>query len=318
MRLPLVSVIVPIFNGELFLADCVESILLQTHKNLEIILINDGSTDDSLSLCYSFREKDNRVVVVDQQNQGVSKARNAGIQVAKGEYIGFLDSDDFIDPHMYRILLDKLKKEGSDCAALFNFTVRRPSKQMLDCGSPINGASAVEELCLLRFPTAMWAYLYSAGLVKRIKLSEDVHFFEDFEFNLNFLKRCSLVSLCYDDLYSYRKNPFSTNCQEINEKRLSSLNIYEKHKRSLGDPGISSHENLLFFSAHCVISVIMSYARSRKNRRIEYKRRVKAAVVKSLRDTAFARCVPLSYKAVFFVFTISPDLSSYIIKLAKK
>ena len=92
-----VSIVVPIYNAEKFLTTTVDSIIAQTYKNIEIILVNDGSTDGSLALCQTFLEKDKRIKVVDKQNGGVSSARNCGIHTASGEFIMFVDSDDLIE-----------------------------------------------------------------------------------------------------------------------------------------------------------------------------------------------------------------------------
>ncbi len=107
-----VSVIVPVYNCEKYLEKCIQSIQMQSYQNLEIILVDDGSTDSSLSICQQAAAKDKRIVVIHQDNGGVSKARNAGLDVASGEYIGFVDSDDYIDEDMYEFLLRGFQKEN--------------------------------------------------------------------------------------------------------------------------------------------------------------------------------------------------------------
>jgi len=104
----LVSVIVPVYNVELYLGDCLESICTQSYKNLEIILVNDGSVDNSLHICYEFAKKDPRVQVIDKPNGGLSDARNAGLTVCKGEYICFIDSDDVIHKDFISILINSI------------------------------------------------------------------------------------------------------------------------------------------------------------------------------------------------------------------
>ena len=94
ITLPLVSVIVPIYNVENYLKKCIDSILCQTYSNLEIILVNDGSTDNSLEICNSY--KDDRIIILNKENGGLSSARNSGLEVMTGEYIFFLDSDDWM------------------------------------------------------------------------------------------------------------------------------------------------------------------------------------------------------------------------------
>jgi len=110
----LISVIVPIFNIEEYLFKCVESILNQTYKNLEIILINDGSNDQSGKLCDQLAESDHRIKVIHTENKGTSEARNIGLKSANGSYIGFVDADDWIDPNMYELMYSHLIKYQAD------------------------------------------------------------------------------------------------------------------------------------------------------------------------------------------------------------
>lgn len=104
----LISVVVPAFNAERFLNECVESIVNQTYKYLEIILVNDGSTDDSLKICNQFAQKDKRVTVINQQNKGVVLARKQGVKNAHGKYIAFIDSDDYIAQEYMKTMLNNI------------------------------------------------------------------------------------------------------------------------------------------------------------------------------------------------------------------
>ena len=111
-----ISVIVPVYNVERYVEKCVASICAQTYKNLEIILVDDGSTDTSGAICDRLAKEDSRIVVIHQKNAGLSAARNAGLEIAKGEYLGFIDSDDYIAPQMYEKMLDRICTDGSDMA----------------------------------------------------------------------------------------------------------------------------------------------------------------------------------------------------------
>ena len=103
--MPKISVIVPVYNVEKYLARCLDSIINQTLADIEIICINDGSTDNSLEILNDYAKKDSRIKIIDQTNAGLSCARNAGMQIAQGEYIGFVDSDDWIDLDFYEKLV---------------------------------------------------------------------------------------------------------------------------------------------------------------------------------------------------------------------
>ena len=105
---PMISVIVPIYNVEKYLARCVDSIVNQTYKNLEIILVDDGSPDRCPQMCDDYAEKDSRIKVIHKKNGGLSDARNAGMAVATGEYISFIDSDDWIETSMFELLLNNI------------------------------------------------------------------------------------------------------------------------------------------------------------------------------------------------------------------
>lgn len=111
---PLVSIIVPVYNAEKTLERCVDSVLHQEYKNLELILINDGSTDSSGALCRAFVDDDPRVRLIDKANSGVSDSRNQGIDAAQGEYIQFLDSDDWITPDATRLMAGCAQRSGCD------------------------------------------------------------------------------------------------------------------------------------------------------------------------------------------------------------
>ncbi len=107
---PKISIIIPVYNVEQYLGRCMESVLNQTYKNIEVILIDDGSKDRSSSMCDEWKAKDDRVVVIHQKNAGAGAARNAGLAIANGELIGFVDSDDWIQLNMYETLINAIKK----------------------------------------------------------------------------------------------------------------------------------------------------------------------------------------------------------------
>src|SRR4051812_34034895 len=111
---PKISIIVPVFNVEKYIHDCLESILNQSFIDFELILVNDGSSDRSGVICDEYSKKDNRITVIHKENGGQSTARNRGIDLAKGDYIGFIDSDDWIDHDMYKVLYEKAIEIGAD------------------------------------------------------------------------------------------------------------------------------------------------------------------------------------------------------------
>lgn len=112
-----ISVIVAVYNVEKYLSKCIESILNQTYKNLEIILIDDGSSDKSGDICDSYAKQDSRIKVIHRENKGIAYTRNEGLDTAKGDYITFVDSDDYIHPQMYELMMRKLREQNADVVA---------------------------------------------------------------------------------------------------------------------------------------------------------------------------------------------------------
>lgn len=112
--MPKISIIVPIYNVEKYIEKCIQSILNQTFSDFELILVNDGSTDSCGEICDKYKKLDDRIIVIHKVNGGLSSARNAGIDIARGEYIGFIDSDDYIHEKMYEILYNNAITYNSD------------------------------------------------------------------------------------------------------------------------------------------------------------------------------------------------------------
>ena len=181
-----ISVIVPIYNMEKYLERCVDSILAQTYTNLEIILVDDGSSDLSPEICDRYAQADSRVKVVHKTNGGLSSARNAGLDIATGDYIGFVDSDDYISADMYRILAERL--ENSDCEIANVMYVRAdeegnttPSNVPHATDKEIGSEQFIRELMLHTGDVSVWSKLFQIEMLKEIrfpegKLNEDLLF----------------------------------------------------------------------------------------------------------------------------------------------
>ena len=148
--MPLISIIVPVYNVEYYLHECLESLVNQTYFNLEIILIDDGSKDASGKICDEYAAKDSRIVVVHQENAGVSQARNCGIEMASGEYIMFVDSDDWVDSDICAVLMDSLSKyktESSMCTYVREYTNNSLVKNIYDVDKVLDGQIFQRRLC---------------------------------------------------------------------------------------------------------------------------------------------------------------------------
>lgn len=170
----LVSIVIPVYNVEQYLKRCLDSIINQTYQTLEIILINDGSTDNSGSICDAYQKKDSRIVVIHKENGGLSDARNRGIDIATGEYITFVDSDDFVSLDYVEVLVQLLEKCNADTAVcMFQKFEKENEINPKDTSKKeliFTGYDAVKDLCYQKhIPNSAWAKLYKTSLFAGIR-----------------------------------------------------------------------------------------------------------------------------------------------------
>ena len=183
----LISIIIPMYNSEKTLNRCIESVLKQTYSNIEVVLINDGSTDNSRNICEEFAKKDNRIVLVNKENEGVGKARNTGLEVSNGKYISFVDSDDYIESNMIENLYNILISHNVDCVKA-NYDI--VTKNGIEKNNEIiidsiyeqeNIESFVYELLRERVKSFLWLLLIKKECIKD-KFSEELFLYEDVNF----------------------------------------------------------------------------------------------------------------------------------------
>ena len=224
----LISVIVPVYKVEKYLRRCIESILAQTHKNIEMLLVDDGSPDGSGAICNEYAEKDSRVRVFHKENGGVSSARNLGLREAKGQYIGFVDADDYIDMTMYETLLNNLIKESADISVCSYyqeddngvFHKHWPQDDYLT----ISGDRQIEYLIANRYYTCSSCdRLFKKALLSGLQFDETKKVYEDLLFLYEVAKKSSatvftstpLYYYCNNDGISVARNPFDDKKMDV-------------------------------------------------------------------------------------------------------
>ena len=188
MNIPKISVIVPVYNTEKFLKKCIESIINQTLKEIEIILINDGSTDNSLEVLQFFKEKDERIIIVNKKNEGASEARNIGIELARGEYLSFLDSDDYVEENMLEEMYYNSKKNNVDILISDYYRNEDEEKKysassyLGDDLKKLTSKKCCLEILLYRVTPMLWNKLIKRQLFvnNNIKFPEEVFHQEDY------------------------------------------------------------------------------------------------------------------------------------------
>lgn len=202
----LISVIVPVYNVEKYLEKCVNSIIKQSYKNLEIILVDDGSTDNSGKICDEFALKDNRIKVIHKENGGLSSARNKALEIAKGEYIGFVDSDDYISEDMYETLYKVIKGNEADIS-IVSFYEEYNGKiiGVRDTGNleVLTKLEAINELLIdTKIQSYAWNKLFKRELFSELEFPTGKNF-EDIATTLLLFEKASKVVLLETPKYHY-------------------------------------------------------------------------------------------------------------------
>ena len=201
-----ISIIVPVYNAEKTIRRCVDSLLAQTHSELEVILVNDGSKDHSLDICMEYQEKYDNVLVFTKNNSGVSDTRNMGLKHATGAYVQFVDSDDFIDQDMSQKLLLALETKNADMA-MCSMTVIKNQQKHSDNLSPgaycnENIAKELIKIYKTNYINSPCNKLYKRDLIKS-GFPSNISLGEDLLFNLNYLRNCKKIVCISDALYMY-------------------------------------------------------------------------------------------------------------------
>lgn len=219
--MPKVSVIVPVYNTEEYLEECIKSLLNQTLRDIEIILVDDGSPDNCPEMCDEWAKKDNRISVIHKENGGLSSARNAALDICEGEYIGFVDSDDFVEPTMFEELCNSAVKNNSDISicALSTFYKGESVEKLLPFDKEVYKGKEITECFLVPLlgdnPNEkvqglegfVCRQLFKRETIENIRFKpEGEYFAEDVMFDFDIYPLCKTISVVNKPLYFYRYN----------------------------------------------------------------------------------------------------------------
>lgn len=221
----MVSVIVPVYNTEQFLGECIRSIVNQTYRELEIIIINDGSTDGSGDICRKWKELDKRIRYVEKENEGQGVARNTGIQMANGEYIIFVDSDDYIDPDLVEKVYMHIRKWEADICVYSHRHVGEQIRELPLEGKTKRAMNVRDNKELLGvMPPILWDKMFSAELIQNSDILMSNRMCEDLVFNAQLYVKANKICFLDIPFYNYRYTRignFSTNYQKYHEVEQS-------------------------------------------------------------------------------------------------
>lgn len=313
MSLKLVSVIIPAYNAEHTLEKAVTSAASQTHENLEILVVNDGSTDGTLALAERLAGKDSRIRVLDRKNGGVSRARNEGLLAAAGEDITFLDADDWMEPSMIRTLEEVKEEQQADIAGCGFTGGKAPGSGKITLRT---GADIVRE-GILKSDTRVWSKVFSRRCIGTAAFREGLTIGEDMLFLLDVIGENTRYAALDSALYGYEENPAGAMEKPFVRSYLDQVTCWDLAEKKIGEkfPELLKEQDtrckLLAIQAVSAMLTAAKLAKlSRKERsRYEAEIRTLSAYVKTRWDEKAVRTfLPAGYGAKIRLFLAAPGL----------
>ncbi|MBR2871312.1 MAG: glycosyltransferase [Clostridia bacterium] len=307
----LISVIVPVYNTEKYLNRCVDSILCQTYSNLELILVNDGSTDNSLDICNQYKAKDNRVKVIDKENGGLSSARNAGLDVATGDYIAFCDSDDYLPNDAYESLIKAIST--TDGAIANGMYVRASesgeltkSKVIHEKDEDIPPKDFLKELLMHVGDVSMCTKLIPRNLIGDLRFPEGI-LNEDLVFMVNLLKKVTIIKfvgrLCY--YYFVRQNSISSKYgKAFEDMQKNSLWLLELVKNDY--PTLKKYA--IRFAAYQNMAYLLVLPKELRNKGNQAYRSAKIFLRKNIFKCIFNKYLRIKEKVIILGLFLFPNI----------
>lgn len=225
-----ISIIIPVYNASRYLYECMKTVLNQTYSNIEVILVDDGSSDGSGELCDKFSTEDSRIKVIHQKNSGVSAARNAGLKLASGEYIAFIDADDMIHADMYEVMLKKAKEYNADMVAT-GVTIRnlngqeQPEYPLRTSIDEMSCEAALEKLLTKRLNVAVYTKLFKREIINEVKFRNDKRYSEDKFFVFEAILRSRKIIEIPECKYIYVKREDSATTSLISKKNFDAFDL---------------------------------------------------------------------------------------------
>lgn len=313
----MISVIVPVYNVEQYLTKCIDSIINQTKKELQIILVNDGSTDSSGEICDNYKEKDGRICVIHKKNGGLSSARNAGIDIATGEYLAFIDSDDWIEPDFFELLYKGIQQFNADISVVQFAKVKKFENinYISDVHTEWYKYNTKEAMKIL-FSDKIIGYsavnkLYKTILFSDIRYPEGL-LMEDKATTYKLIDKSKSIVVNKSQKYHYYLRANSIMRKEFNEKNFDSFLIHEEIIRFMNDnyPDLINVVKARY--VYAAIRMIIMMIKSRYEEKIKYAKCLK--IIKENKAYLLTeKNISIKIKLVVILFLLVPGLPSLLI-----
>ncbi len=319
----LVSVIVPVYNVRLYLAEALDSILNQTYNDIEVIIINDGSTDGSAEICAAYAEQDNRICLIHQANKGLSSARNVGLNVMTGDIVAFLDSDDAYSPDYLNLMIKAMICEKADLVVC-KYTNHYTNDKMILTGNeralPLateGGYDRTQALCAYlegNINTAVWNKIYKRYLWEHIRFPDE-RVYEDIDTTYKVLDLCKKVYVVNTPLYLYRQRPESitnTHTWENSRDKLLAYSHFKEYVES-NTPMVFSNQQSQRVRQKYLEYMIRFYIRllgMNQNGEGSHAHDLRKTIMKEVRNEGL-KTIDFRYKIVYCLICACP----FVIKL---
>lgn len=288
MRQEKVSVIVPVYNVERYLRECLDSIIAQTYRNMEIILVDDGSKDLSGKICDEYQQKDCRIQVIHKENQGLSLARKSGVDQARGSYVVFVDSDDYVSKSFVETQVDELEQTKADMVVTgFQMVKEGRLETTIAPGSKETISSEEMQERFLRqeqYVNSMWNKLYRMQIIKEVEFPSEI-LFEDFAVIYKIIEKCRTVRLSTEILYFYRLRENSIMTQEFSLKKLDLLKNCDEMKKYMEQWHPDKYKLIAYCDMYCCFTTLRRMVFS-KNRYKAEENEIRNRILKNIPQIA--------------------------------
>lgn len=320
---PLVSVIVPVYNVEKHLSKCLQSILQQTYTNLEIILIDDGSTDTSGSLCDIYALKDRRIQTFHQKNAGLSSARNKGLDVCHGEYIAFVDSDDYIGQTMYETLV-QLSQEHTADMVVCNLAVVYPNGKIKEIPPVQNHCTLIPLEYALAYGVNEMSFgsfacnkLYKRELFSLNRYREGIYY-EDFEASMRIFPQATHILYTPQVFYYYVNNPLGITHTRKFKSKIDDFNISKEFiafckKKNFSMALQRAKSRLLRESINLIFIILLSQNHLRYKQILE---EASSLIAKNILMLVFSN-LKLGQKSFALLYILFPKSIAWLLQIKK-
>jgi len=316
VKQPEISIIVPVFNSSAYLKKCLDSILTQTFEDFELILVDDGSPDNCGEICEEYAEKDNRIIIIHKKNGGQSSARNAGLDVAKGDYIGFVDSDDWIEPDMYETLYDICIVNNCDianCSSIIHYKERK----VINGGHSLITHNTKEAMKVMLwgelYDEVVWTKLIKKNIFNDLRFPEGI-MYEDTALTYKLIHKSTKICCIGAPKYNYLKRENSTMDHAIKNISIDRVIIYEKMSKfmSIHYPEVNDIVALKLANSSMVVLNLISKSDEFKKYKNNYYK-VARILNRHFNETIKLKIYPKTVKCLLTATKIHPFFYKFLV-----